>query len=307
MVSKSQMIRILKSFGLIGRRFKKDQTEQLVHLGANHFARDYPNSERKNCPPLELPGELVQSGKLPGDELREHLFTCSECFVHYREELLRHRESESGVAAIESTSHKTRTPRLVPVLAAALVGIVTISAVLLVTRKQGPSGDLANVNSNLDDEKYPAREDQPPGLRSTSPALTLPPASTPPRPPSPKRRSNSRPLVAENRLTIDIDRYNALRGAGRSEERPVLLKTTKNNLTIKMPDGSPAGRYRVSLADPFGTPLQSVEIISRDGLQLRLHLDLSSVKAGKYFVCLDRETEVPQCVPAVIEPGPNKK
>ena len=74
-----------------------------------------------------------------------------------------------------------------------------------------------------------------------------------------------------------------------------------------MPDGSPAGRYRVSLAEPFGTPLQSVEIISRDGLQLRLHLDLSSVKAGKYFVCIGRETEIPQCVPAVIEPGPDKK
>ena len=296
------MNRILKSLGLVGRRFKKDRTEQLVQRGINHFAGDYPNSERTNCPPLELLGELVQSRKLPGDEIRGHLFTCSECFVDYREELSRRRESQSGVAVAK----ETRTPRLVPVLAAALVGIVTLSAVLLVKRKQEPAGDVANVNSNLDGERYPAADDKPANLRSTSPAPTLPQPSTSPRP-SPKRRNTSRPLVAENRLTIDIDSYNALRGAGRSEERPVLLKTTKNELTIKMPDGSPAGRYRVSLADPFGTPLRSVETISRDGLQLRLKLDLSLVKPGKYFVCLARETEVPQCVPAVIETSPNKK
>lgn len=295
------MYRILKSFGLTGRRFKQDRTEQLVQLGVNHFARDYPNSERKNCSPPELLGAIVRSGKFPDGESRRHLFTCSECFVHYREELSRRREPQSDVAAIENTAK--RTPRLVPVLAPALAGLVTISALLLVTHKQEPAGDLANVNSNLDGES----DDKPPGLRSTSTAPTLPHASTPPRPPSPKRRNDSRPLVAENRLTIDIDRYNALRGAGRSEARPVLLRTTKNELTIKMPDGSPAGRYRVSLADPFGTPLQSAEIISRDGLQLRLNLDLSSVKPGKYFVCLARETEVPQCVPAVIGPGPIKK
>lgn len=295
------MNRILKSLGLTGRRFKKDRTEQLVHLGINHFARDYPNSKRNNCPPPELLGATIQSGKLPGDELRGHLFTCSECFVHYREELSRYREPESGVVAIGSTAQETRTPRLVPVLAAALVGIVTISAVLLVKRQHEPAGDLANVNSNLDGEKDPAQDDEP-SLRSTSPAPTLPHPSTPPRPPSSRGRNSSRPLVAENRLTIDIDRYNALRGAGRSEDRPVLLQTTKNELTIQMPDGSPAGSYRVSLADPFGTPLQSVEIISRDGLQLRVDLDLSAVKPGKYFVCLARETEVPQCVPAMIEP-----
>lgn len=296
------MNRILKSLGLSGRRFRKDRTEHLVQLGVNHFAHDYPNSERNNCSPPDLLDAIVQSGKFPEDELRRHLFTCSECFVHYREELSRRREPQFGVAAVGSTAKEIGTPRLVPVLAAALVGIVTLSAVLLIKRNQEPAGDLANVNLNLDDE----REDQPPGLRSTSPAPTLSPASTPPRPSSPKRRNDSRPLAAENKLTIDVDRYNALRGAGRSENPAVLLQTTKNELTIKLPDGSPAGTYRVSLADPFGTPLRSVEIISRDGLQLRVDLNLSSVKPGKYFVCLARETEVPQCVPAVVGPGPNK-
>jgi hypothetical protein len=74
------------------RTFKKDRTEDLVHLGINYFARHYSNSKRNNCPPQAVLRNVVQSGKLPGNEIWEHLFTCSECFNDYREELARHHE-----------------------------------------------------------------------------------------------------------------------------------------------------------------------------------------------------------------------
>ena len=297
------MIRILKRFGAI-RWLKKDQTEDLLALGVNHFARDYPQINRNNCPPLEVLGALVQSGKLPPDEIREHLFTCSECFVVYREALSRRHAHETRV--VGSAVPDRRLPRLVPAVAATLVGVLTIAGIFVVVKRNDEQGQ-GLANANLEGEKNPAGEDKPSGLRSISPAPTPPHVSTQPQPPAPRNRKDSRPLIAENKLQIDLDRYNALRGAGGSIDRPISLQATKNELTVKLPDASPAGRYRVSLTDPFGTSLQSVEVISRDGVQLSLDLDLSSIKPGKYFVCLARETEVPQCVPAMIEPRRNRK
>ena len=291
---KSKVKRILKKLGLV----KQDRAEDLLELGVNHFAREYPQLNRNHCPPSEMLGTLVQSGKLPPDEIREHLFTCSDCFVNYRQELSRRHASESPIVGIAERGR--RIPRLVPAVAAALVSILTIVAIFVVVKRNNEqSRELAHVNSNLEGEGKPS------GLRSISPAPTPPHVST--RSPAPQNRSDSRPVIAENKLDIDLDRYNALRGAGGSIDRPVLLKTTKNELTVKLPDASPAGRYRVSLTDPFGTSLQSVAVNSRDGVQLSLELDLTSVKPGKYFVCVSRETEVPQCVPALIEPRRNRK
>lgn len=292
---------ILKRFGLIGR-LKKDRTDDLLQRGIDHFAEGYPNTNRSNCPPLELLSALVQSGKLPPDEIREHLFTCSECFVHYREELSR----RSTLAAVGSAAHDVRRPRLVPIVAAALVGILAVSAIVFVVvkRENQQTGERASVSSR---DKDPAPEGPSSGLAAISPEPKPPRVATESRSPVSKGRNDSRPLIAKNKLTIDLDRYNALRGTSRSEDSPILLHPTKNELTVKLPDGSPAGRYLVSLADPFGTSVQSVEAVSRDGVQLRLNLDLSSIKSGKYLVCLARETEVPQCVPAMIEPRRNRK
>jgi hypothetical protein len=106
---------------------------------------------------------------------------------------------------------------------------------------------------------------------------------------------------------IDLEMHNALRDERAIQPSPVVLHTGMNELTIKLPLGSPKGAYQLRLADPFGNPLQSVDAISHDGRRLRTHLNLNSVKPGQYSICLAREMEVPQCVLVIVEPNPMKK
>lgn len=52
---------------------------------------DFPNPGRVGCSDPETLRARIASGALPGDELRAHLFNCSECFLSYRAELAAHR------------------------------------------------------------------------------------------------------------------------------------------------------------------------------------------------------------------------
>src|SRR5262245_50903970 len=61
-----------------------DAPEKLILTVRKHFATSYPNEMRAGCPE---PGVIRNARALepPSDELRAHLFRCSECFNEYSE------------------------------------------------------------------------------------------------------------------------------------------------------------------------------------------------------------------------------
>ena len=296
--------KILTGIGWPGRNPSAQSPDHLVDLAVTHFAKDFPNSQSEDCPALSTLDAMIQSQELPLDDMREHMLACSECFVYYREGLNRQRHDKQIVAiggAIQS--HR---PRLVPILASGLIGVLALAVVVFVVLRERNKG-IENLNSTSNVERPPvaARNDGTPG--SAMPKATS--SQSPARPESsvPHGRNNSQPLIAENRVSIDFERYNPLRSGGRPQHPPLLLRTMENELTFKLPDGSPKGKYGVNLADPYGTTVRSVEATSQDGTQLQLKLNLFSVRAGNYLLCLTRETEIPQCVPSAVKPVSRKK
>jgi len=269
-------------------------------MGVNHFAKDFPNIKRVGCPSQITLDALAEAKELPADEIRQHLLTCSECFTHYRQ-TLSHRRALEAVAVPGKPASHVRKFRLVPILGATFVGMFAIAAVIvLLTQRQ------ENSNSSLRADGEPALSGVRPNFRSISPEPPPSNLAIKPEVTVPNGRNKSQASTDQYRVKIDLEMYNPLRDANGPQHRPVRLQTRQTELTIKLPAGSPEGRYRISLADPFGTPLQSVEATSRDGIQLRSGLNLSSVTPGQYLICVTREAEVPQCVLGMVEPTHNK-
>ena len=279
-----------------------DQQDDLVQLAVTHFAKDFPNTQRDHCPALSTLDAMIQSQELPPDDVREHILGCSECFVYYREELARQREVRSTPAT--GAVNNIRKPRFEPVLIGSVAGVLVLAALLFLIVKERSKGvgEQANLNSTSITNSAPVAEKDKavPQSAMAEPSSSQVPAQQ--EPSVPNGRNNSRSLIAQNKVTVDFEKYNPLRGAARPEHPRVLLRPTTNELTVRLAVGSPEGAYRVNLADAYGSTLQSVEATSHDGTQLRLELNLSSVKAGNYMICVAKETEIPQCVSSVVKP-----
>lgn len=289
--------RALTSVDWLARPFRARQPEDLLRAARIHFAEDFPNAEREDCPARRTLSAIVESQELPSPDVREHLLMCSECFAYYRKALA-HRHA-ARLSEFREGRSAIRTRTLVPILAGSLATILVATLVFVIVHYRSENlGGTANVNGTSMKDPPPRSADDP-NTRLATPEQT-PHIALQPGPQTPVDPNKARSLVVQNRVSVDFEAYNLLRSAGSSRLPSLRLRRTQNQLTIKLPAASPQGRYRISLTDPYGGTLQSVETVSRNGTQLRLKLNLSSVKPGAYLLCLERESEVPQCIPSVL-------
>src|SRR5215468_7685763 len=61
--------------------------DEMVILARRFYATGFPNPQRRGCPPPGGIVKLVSRRRAPSQDLREHLFGCSECFSEYRQAL----------------------------------------------------------------------------------------------------------------------------------------------------------------------------------------------------------------------------
>ena len=281
--------KILSSVGSSNGNVRDDHADDIVDLAATHFAGDFPNQSRDDCPPPGTLSALISSGLLPSDDVREHMLMCSECFAYYRRELAHRRANEAIV-----NTHRTR---LVPILAGGLAAVLAVLAVLVIYSRNQGTGENTNVNPAPGGVSAPIAAGEGWDARSSTTEAPANREST-----VPNRKRPSTLLIAENRVTINLENFNPLRGGVLAQPPPEPLRATRNELLIKLPADSPHGAYTVTLTNPYGRTLRSAEVVSRDGAQLQLKLNLISVKPGDYLLCVTRQTEVPQCIPTVIKP-----
>lgn len=299
--SPSLISRIFRRRRSFPREAEAKEPERLIELGVDHFARDFPNPSRENCPALASLDALIKAKRLPSHDIREHLLMCSECFIHYRTELFRNRVAQETATATAGIVREHRRPPLVPVLVTTVAAVFAVAAIFVMLKRNESARKTENTGSTLIAGSNPAAGNRQPGLAAPT-VEQISPRSARQQISEPSVRENSGSSTAENEVAIDLERYNLLRGPGGPEHPAMVLRPTQNALTVKLPADSPKGTYRLSLTDPFGHPVKSTEGISRDGSRLHLNLNLSAVKPARYLLCVARETEVPQCVPAVVEP-----
>lgn len=291
--------------------------DELIISAQEYFSSDFPNSERLDCPTQGTLSALVSAGRLPDDQLRAHLFGCSECFREYHTSVLA-RDRQTAVQAVPSWSHRlaellVRLP--IPVYAAC-VALVLLScggfylwqwrnqrSVPAVVRN-GSTGEDANASkSTQKNPNSPPTLELPPGspppLGSSNPAN---PQSSPLLRPSPGSQSQGE-LLAIRTVEVDLENYTALRGRG-TGANAIKLSRSRISLKLKLPEGSAKGLYSLSIIDSSGRALVTAQAHSADGNTLNVALDARKLAPQKYRLRVLRDGEAPEYYPVVVSEEP---
>jgi hypothetical protein len=66
------------------KRTKKPLSEEkLLALGRKHFSEDFPNSERRGCPPTRQLKLLADNPRKAKESALNHIASCSPCYRLY--------------------------------------------------------------------------------------------------------------------------------------------------------------------------------------------------------------------------------
>jgi len=272
-----------------------DNPEKLILAAQNHFATAYPNERRVGCP---APGVIkaARADLPPDDELRAHLFRCSECFNGYSAALQDHYQQTASDSAADWRTKllralsKWRLPMFAGVAAALL-----LAASLLIQRRE-PSETPQSIQT---------RSQPTPLASAVNPLTPVPPAPTAGRPPDPLQE---KPRPAEwLAINLDLNRYRALgdsiRGdSRREEEKKIKLRPLRALLKLRLRRGSEAGLYRISVVDPNGNRLTGASARSRNGKSLDAVLDLRRAARMAHRLRVERGDDMNEYLIEIAKP-----
>jgi len=272
-----------------------DNPDELILVAQEHFAMAYPNERRAGCP---APGVIMaaRADLPPGDELREHLFRCSECFNGYSAALQRHYRRTASDSAADSRTKllsalsKWRLPMFAGVAASLLL------VVSLLIQRRGPSETPQSIQT---------RSQPTPLASAVNPLTPVPPAPTAGRQPDPlHEKPRPAELIAIN---LDLNRYRALGdsvrgGSRREEENKIKLRPLRALLKLRLRRGSEAGLYRISVVDPYGNRLTGASARSRNGKSLDAVLDLRRAARMAHRLRVERGDDLNEYLIEIAKP-----
>jgi hypothetical protein len=265
----------------------REDPDEFISSAREYFAGDFPNRERNGCPRRAEVEKSIKSDVLPADDLRQHLFACSECFVLYREILTAHRELKPAHIGFwqRITAFARERPLLVwaPGLAAFLVVIAV--PVYIAMRSPQPQN-----NTSPEQSVSQVRDS------GSSPVVTPSPLS-----PTPVPTQNHPVQESVHVARLDLRDYSPHRGGGGGQdEQSLQIRAGQTLFAITLPEGSPAGSYLVSLLDAFGKTIRTRTVNSRDGKELTTTLNLHNLRDQQYRICVSRTNEPPNCYPILV-------
>lgn len=282
--------------------------DEIIAFAQAYYATEFPNSERRGCPPAEALRKVACSGTLPNAHLRAHLFTCSECFRSFRSARISYRPQaveEMWWGALYEALASVFTSRRALVGAGGAVIILLVTVAVFVWHARV---ELVNVAINNKPEEKAAPSVQMSAAAATAPAgtnestLSVPQVTDTRRTQDAQlqraRRSarSSRTAPSFRVIEINLQDENLLRDADEVVGKPRLISLApqRQRLRLQLPEGSAGGRYTVSIVDAFGKPLIRTSAISK-GRMLTVDLDLRTLSAKRYRLCIARSGEAPDC------------
>lgn len=268
-----------------------DEIDPIIAQAAQQHAIWFPNPERRGCPQPGQITSLIWTGRLPEQQLRQHLLSCSECFSEYREQLTAYQVTQQ--AAPTGWQRWQASWRIKSALAFSAVLLVSLGGWFLwqQTKTPLPSKIATQIATKRNANDFP------------SPPASSPPQSQPPVADRESRRIVSPPTPAPPLTrTIDLNEYVALRDvkAGITEEKTIHLAAESTRLKLNLPEGSAKGTYTVRLIDALGRSLNRVAAFSQTGHTLTVTLDLRPVKANNYRLEISRVDEAPDYYPVTV-------
>jgi hypothetical protein len=272
-----------------GRAFNNsllNSQEDIEAFGQEYFASDFPNPQREGCPSPRQLAANARSGKAPDDELRAHLFSCSECFSEFREAM-----------TLKPASSDSWSKRLLAILwlpplrwAAPLATLsLLLVVVFFVARDRHQSTQIATDHQPSVNKTRPAPEAQ--KLENMNRDVSPVPAASPQLPEHLSLRV----------VSVDLRTDHLTRGADRSTvtQATIELRPERQRVRLTLPRGSQPGQYDVSLEDAFGKSVAVSKARSRGSVVMTI-LDLSKAQPGSYRLCAARAGEAPDCCTVIL-------
>lgn len=171
----------------------------IVDFKRKYHSKEFPNVERRNCPPPNSLRDLIRSGGRPGAELRAHLFKCSDCFRYYRTTLESHRRQ--GRTATKMSGCRALFESFMPrrlVLAGFFALIILLSAGAYVWPKHirravEPCPDVYTAETSAAEPGTPGKPaDEDDRVQTPTPTVAREGKSTPKRSPRTVRSNDAR-------------------------------------------------------------------------------------------------------------------
>lgn len=287
--------------------------EDLVTFAQAYYATEFPRADALDCPSHEELREVAHSGQLPDDKLCDHLFVCSGCFRSFRSARREAEQQPSTVAWWSKYQPAVAGSALRHTfIAAGLAGIVLLSCLILVFWRGAKESPEVAAQYSTTASALPSQITAPPVAETVERmnAQTLQEASSP----SPRRATVAAARRREGgirkrfpatrggipTIAMNLEEYVLLRGTAQAidakpdenTERVITLAARQQRLSFRLPQGSRAGRYAVSVVDAFGKSLTSAGTSSQ-GKRLVVTLDLRGLESKTYRLVIAREREAP--------------
>lgn len=290
-------------------------SEEILEFAREYQAKDFSNPTRKNCFSDEELSNAAHGGKLPEDDLREHLLSCSPCFNAFQT------ARQSAVAAQGTKTNQAVTRRspwfsffLRPVAAGALLLLFLCVTVVYVyflplntevarqnsenfsngTNKQiTVNQNTSSISSAVENSDSTYVSNQTATIKTESSTKRNNQITTKENKNVKSDSENESKLLARNTVNLDQARAAILRNET-SSETIYKLPSERVTLNVKLLAGSPAGNYQVSLLDESGEPLIKSLTKKSSGKNLNINLNLRN-KNGRARLCIAPTGEVPDC------------
>src|SRR5262245_31188161 len=301
--------------------------EELASLARRYYAARFPNPQRLGCPPAVEIIQVVMSRQAPDEDLREHLFECSECFGDYRQALAQNRPGPAEAAWWKRLVLIVASKRSAMALASVILILSSLSLIFIrisILRNIAPkAGQIAS--STPSDVKGGETGE------STADPATIAIATIP------KPIGNGREIAGSwnllgipapdaETIDVDLDNHQVFRrsqnerltpaseelsgteGAKSSvepDEAPpgeqvISLPATRARLVLLLPETGVPGKYTVSLINAVGQSLLSQSAFSPDGAKLQVTLDLRRVSQKRYRLRLWRNGDAPAYYDVIV-------
>jgi hypothetical protein len=119
-----------------GNEFSKgfmfNPPEEFVTCAKEYYSSDFPNPDRVGCSGISVLNRLLRIGGLPGDALRAHLFSCSECFREYREVLSTRRKTTPVEVTLWRNKLLTFFARKPAAIFACLIFLIVLTITIII-------------------------------------------------------------------------------------------------------------------------------------------------------------------------------
>jgi len=270
--------------------------EKLTLFAQKHFATVFPNDRRAGCP---APG-VIQAARaylMPPDEIRDHLFRCSECFNEFRAAIQTDYRQTASIKA--AADRRTKLMELLsrwraPMLAGA-TAVLLFAVGLSIWRRQQTASPQS---SQYRPQRAPVAS---PGNPVTPRPSTQPAGQT-------ANSGGEKPRLGESlAIKLDLNRSDSLGdsnrgGSLREAGAKIKLPPRRAILKLRLRKGSEAGLYQISIVDPNSTTLLTTSARSRDGNSLEAVLDLRRASQMAHRLRIERGDDMNEYLIEIEKP-----